>query len=226
MVGREWCRGEGVVKGEGVVERGGSSGGERVVTLVPHHRSCVLGPRRRSRMLGPRCRSRVLALVAVHVCWALVIICVCWCWALVRSSSVVLVRRLWSSGWLSLGLGGCGFLCVTVVHCPRGHRLLTRHCVLLSSSRVIDMSSCCGWWWAPVAVCAVLYCAPPIPAGILQNPQESSRIHRNPQECHRNLQESSGIHRNGTGIHRNKTGMELELTEMRLENQYIYIQLI
>ena len=29
-VGREWCRGEGVVKGEGVVERGGSSGGESV----------------------------------------------------------------------------------------------------------------------------------------------------------------------------------------------------
>ena len=30
VVGREWCRGEGVVKGEGVVVRGGGSGGESV----------------------------------------------------------------------------------------------------------------------------------------------------------------------------------------------------
>ena len=89
MVGREWCRGEGVV-----------------VTLVPHRRSCVLGPRGRLHVLGPRGRLRVLALVAVRVCWALVIVCACWCWALVRSSSVVLVRHLWSSGWSSVGLGG------------------------------------------------------------------------------------------------------------------------
>ena len=70
VVGREWCRGEGVVEG-------GGSGGERVVTLVPRRRSCVLGPRRRSRMLGPRRRSHVLALIAVHVCWALIVVCAC-----------------------------------------------------------------------------------------------------------------------------------------------------
>ena len=87
VVGREWCRGEGVVEG-------GGSGGERVMTLVPCRRSCVLGPRRRSCVLGPRRRSRMLALVAVCVCWALVVVCACWCWALVRSSSVVLVRRV------------------------------------------------------------------------------------------------------------------------------------
>ena len=166
VVGREWCRGEGVVKGEGVVERGGSSGGESVdrgeegggvvgrewcrgegvvVTLVPRRCSCVLGPRRHSGVLGPCRRSGVLALVAVRVCWALVIVCVCWCWALVRSSSVVLVRRLWSSGWSSLGLGGCGFLRIAVVHCPRGHRLLMCH-------RVLSLL-CRGWCWAPVAVC-------------------------------------------------------------------------
>ena len=137
VVGREWCRGKGVVEG-------GGSGGERVVTLVPCCRLCVLGPRR---------RSRVLALVAVRVCWALVVVCACWCWALIRSLSVVLVRRLWSSGWSSLGLGGCGFLCVTVVHCPRGRGLLMRHHVLSLLSRVVDTSSCRGWCWAPVAVC-------------------------------------------------------------------------
>ena len=138
VVGREWCRGDGVVEG-------GGSGGERVVTLVPCRRSCVLGPRRRSRVLGLHRRSRVLALVAVRVCWALVVVCACWCWALVRSSSIVLVRRLWSSGWSSLGVGGCGFLRVAIVHCPRGRGLLTRHRVL--------SSSCRGWCWAPVAVC-------------------------------------------------------------------------
>ena len=146
MVGREWCRGEGVVEG-------GGRGGESVVTLVPRRRSCVLGPHRCSRVLGPCRRLRVLALVAVHVCWALVIVCVCWCWALVRSSSIVLVRRLWSSGWSSLGLGGCGFLHVAVVHCPRGHGLLTRHRVLSLLLHVVDTSSCHGWCWAPIAVC-------------------------------------------------------------------------
>ena len=150
VVGREWCRGEGVVEG-------GGSGGERVVTLVPRPHLCVLGPRPRSPMLGPRCRSPVLALVAIRVCWALVVICMCWCWALVCLSSVVLVRHLWSSGWLSLGLGGCGFLRVAVVHCPRGRRLLTHHRVLSSSSRVVGgagppLPFVGGCWWAVVAV--------------------------------------------------------------------------
>ena len=47
---------------------------------------------------------------------------------------------------------------------------------------------------------AVLYSAPPIPAGIL----------RNPQEWHRNPQESSGICRNGTGIELKCSGMGQE----------------
>ena len=72
---------------------------------------------------------------------------------------------------------------------------------------------------------AVLYSAPPIPAGILRNPQESSGIlrngtgiHRNPQEWHQNPQESSGILRNpqewdwnGTGIEWNKTRKSIYL---------------
>ena len=68
--------------------------------------------------------------------------------------------------------------------------------------------------WAKTSV---LYSAPPIPAGILRNPQESTGILRNPQEWHRNPQESSGIHRNGTGI-------ELELGEIRYNTfaRYIY----
>ena len=109
MVGREWCRGEGVVEG-------GGSGGERVVTLVPRRRSCVLGPRRHSRVLGPcrhlrvlgpchrlrvlgPCRrSRVLALIAVHVCWASSRVvdtspCRGWCWAPIAVCGGVLVGR-------------------------------------------------------------------------------------------------------------------------------------
>ena len=63
--------------------------------------------------------------------------------------------------------------------------------------------------------------------------QESSGIHRNPQESSGMAPESAGILRNGTrihrnpqessGIHRNETGMELELSATRPENQYIYI---
>ena len=49
----------------------------------------------------------------------------------------------------------------------------------------------------------VLYSAPPIPAGILRNPQESTGIHRNPQESSGMAPEPSGILRNGTGIRRN-----------------------
>ncbi|EDR02207.1 uncharacterized protein LACBIDRAFT_332548 [Laccaria bicolor S238N-H82] len=46
----------------------------------------------------------------------------------------------------------------------------------------------------------VLYSAPPIPAGIHRNPQESTGFHRN----------GTGFHRNGTGIHRNSTGIGLD----------------
>ena len=58
---------------------------------------------------------------------------------------------------------------------------------------------------------AVLYSAPPIPAGIHRNPPESSGILRN----------GTGFRRNGTGIHRNGTGIEQELSEIRLA-RYIY----
>ena len=64
-----------------------------------------------------------------------------------------------------------------------------------------------------LALSSVLYSAPPIPAGIFRNPQESTGMGP----------ESAGIHRNGTGIHRNETGMGLKLSETRPENQYIYI---
>jgi len=46
----------------------------------------------------------------------------------------------------------------------------------------------------------VLYSAPPIPAGIHRNPQESTGIHRNPQEWDRNPQESSGMGPESTGM--------------------------
>ena len=55
----------------------------------------------------------------------------------------------------------------------------------------------------------VLYSAPPIPAGILRNPQESSGILRNGTGIRRNPQESSGIRRNGTGIELKSSGMSV-----------------
>ena len=91
VVGREWCRGEGVVEG-------GRSGGERVVTLVPHCCLCVLGPRCHTCMLGPHRHLRVLALVTICACWALIVVRTCWCWALVHLLSVVcglLAGHLW-----------------------------------------------------------------------------------------------------------------------------------
>jgi len=54
--------------------------------------------------------------------------------------------------------------------------------------------------------------------------QESTGIHRSPQESTGMGPESTGILRNGTGIHRNETEIELESSEMRLEN-HVYIQI-
>ena len=136
VVGREWCRGEGVVEG-------GGSGGERVVTLVPRHRSCVLGPRRRSCMLGPCRRSRVLALVTVHVCWALVVVCACWalvvvcaCFAVCVCWVLVAVRTCWPSS---------PFTCAG----PRRVSLTRRRVVGGAGPPLPFVGGC---WWAVVAV--------------------------------------------------------------------------
>ena len=58
---------------------------------------------------------------------------------------------------------------------------------------------------------SVLYSAPPIPAGICWNPQDSTGMDP----------DSAGMGPESAGIHRNGTGIELELSEIRLA-RYIY----